>query len=66
MLDFILAHADEIVTALALICTGASVITALTPTNVDDKIVNWILRVLNMLALNEGKNINADDKRVKK
>lgn len=47
--------------ALALLVTGAKAITVLTPTRSDDKIVDAILRVLNTLAMNFGKDRNADD-----
>jgi len=39
----------------------ATVITALTPTTADDKVVGFILKLLNLLAGNVGKNKNADD-----
>jgi len=48
-------------TAITGIVTAATAITALTPTTVDDKAVAMILRVLNLLAGNVGKNKNADD-----
>jgi len=47
---------------MALTLVGAvSAITAVTPTKSDDKIVAAVLRVLNILSLNIGKNKNADD-----
>lgn len=46
--------------AITGLVTAASVVTALTPTESDNKVVNVILRVLNVLALNVGKNKNAD------
>ncbi len=49
------------VTALTALVTAATAVTMLTPTQTDDKIVNGILRVLNILAGNFGKNKNADD-----
>jgi hypothetical protein len=48
--------------ALTGLVTAATVVTALTPTTADDKVVNSILRVLNVLAGNVGKNENADAK----
>jgi hypothetical protein len=47
-------------TAITAICTAATAITALTPTKTDDKWLNIVLDVLNMLAGNVGKNKNAD------
>lgn len=47
--------------AITSVVTAATAVTALTPTKTDDKIVNAILRVLNFLAGNVGKNKNADD-----
>jgi hypothetical protein len=48
-------------TAITGVVTAATAITALTPTKADDAIINTILRVLNLLAGNVGKNKNADD-----
>ena len=45
---------------LAGVVAAATAITALTPTKTDDKILNGILKVLNLLAGNFGKNKNAD------
>ena len=43
------------------IVTGANIITSMTPTKTDDAIWNGISRVLNIFALNVGRNRNADD-----
>ena len=48
------------ITAVLTVVTAATAITALTPTKADDKIVNGILTVLNLLAGNVGKNKNKD------
>ena len=48
--------------AITAVVTAATAITALTPTKTDDKIINKVLKVLNFLAGNVGKNKNADDK----
>lgn len=48
--------------AITSVVTAATAITALTPTKTDDRIISAILRVLNILAGNFGKNTNADDK----
>ena len=47
--------------AITALVTAATAITALTPSTADDKAVAMILRVLNLLAGNVGKNKNADD-----
>ena len=49
----------------AYIVTAATAITALTPTRADDKVADFVLRVLNLLAGNVGKNRNADADRVR-
>jgi hypothetical protein len=58
--DFFNSFPDWIVaiTTVVSACTG---ITMLTPTKKDDKIVNSILSVLNVLAGNFGKNKNKDE-----
>lgn len=48
--------------AILLVVTAATAITALTPSKTDDEIINKVLKVLNFLAGNIGKNKNADDK----
>ena len=45
----------------AMLVAGATAITALTPTNVDNQVVNALLKILNILAGNIGKNKNADE-----
>ena len=47
--------------AVTSVVTAATAITALTPTKADDQWIATILRVLNVLAGNVGKNKNADD-----
>lgn len=44
------------------VVTAATAVTALTPSKADDKALNAVLRFLNILAGNIGKNKNADDK----
>jgi len=52
----------KIITIAMAVLSSATVITAMTPTKADDKIVGFILKLLNLLAGNIGKNKNADDK----
>jgi len=49
-------------TAIISLISGATALTALTPTKVDNKILGGTLKVLNLVAGNIGKNKNADDK----
>ena len=46
--------------AIMALGTGATAITALTPTTVDDRAINWLLKILNFMAGNFGKNRNKD------
>jgi len=48
-------------TAITGVVTACTAITALTPSRSDDEIIDTVLRVLNVLAGNVGKNRNADD-----
>jgi|TARA_R110002124_G_scaffold130763_3_gene292692 hypothetical protein len=54
------AAAPAWLAAISLVVAGANAITALTPSVVDDAIVQKILNILNFLSLNIGKNKNAD------
>lgn len=47
--------------AITTVVTAATAITALTPTKSDDKVISAILKVLNILAGNFGKNRNKDE-----
>lgn len=47
--------------AATAVVTAATAITALTPSQTDDRVVQRVLDVLNFLAGNFGKNKNADD-----
>tara|TARA_R110002020_G_scaffold18695_2_gene64963 strand:+ start:9865 stop:10056 length:192 start_codon:yes stop_codon:yes gene_type:complete len=42
------------------VVTAATALTALTPSKADDKVLNWILTALNILAGNVIKNRNKD------
>lgn len=46
--------------AITGVVTAATAITALTPSKADDQVIGMILKVLNMLAGNVGKNENKD------
>jgi hypothetical protein len=49
------------INAITALVTAATAITALTPSTADDRLVNMVLRVLNTIAGNFGRNRNADD-----
>jgi len=57
----ILESAPVWLTAITGVVTACTAITALTPSRSDDEIIDTVLRVLNVLAGNVGKNRNADD-----
>lgn len=63
-----LPQAINILEGIGLVVVAANAITALTPTQLDNKAqqkavtaINVALRVLNTLSVNFGKNRNADD-----
>jgi hypothetical protein len=60
VLNQIMANVPGWLTAATTIITAATAVTAMTPSKADDKIVGMILKVLNFLAGNFGKNKNAD------
>ena len=62
MIEF-LAMVPDWLNGIFGLVTAATAITAMTPTKTDDKIINVILKVLNICAGNFGANRNADDKR---
>ena len=49
------------IAALSTLVAAATSITALTPTQWDNRVVNGLSKVLNILAGNIAKNRNADD-----
>lgn len=57
----ILEAAPAWLVAITGVVTACTAITALTPTRSDDEVLDKVLRVLNILAGNVGKNRNADD-----
>lgn len=63
ILAFVAAHSEDIKTWLAAfggVFLAAKSVTVLTPTTVDNKIIDGILAVLNFLALNVLKDKNKD------
>lgn len=63
LLTTVLAFFDSFpawITAITTVVTAATAITILTPTKTDDKIIASVLKVLNFLAGNFGKNTNKD------
>jgi len=59
ILGFLTSGGDYF-SAACVVISSLTAITALTPSKSDDKIVNTILKVMNMFAGNIGKNKNAD------
>ncbi len=51
---------EEIVVTVTAVISVATAITAVTPSKADDKILNGLLKFINLLAGNIGKNKNAD------
>lgn len=60
LINEVLTAIPNWVVAITGVVTAASAVTMLTPSKTDDAIVSKILGFLNMLALNVGKNKNAD------
>lgn len=58
----LLAAITAYIAPVTAVVTAATAITAITPTRSDDKVINTILKVLNILAGNILKNKNKDDK----
>ena len=54
MFTFIINHFTDLIIALTSIVTGASALTALTPSDKDDKVMSKIKGVLDICALNVG------------
>ena len=59
-MEAIIAMIPVWVKALTVLVTGATAVTALTTSKADNKIVDVLLKILNMLAGNVIKNKNAD------
>lgn len=59
----LLSYTDQLpawLTAVTTLVTGATAVTALTPSKTDNKIIDVVLKVLNFLAGNFFMNKNAD------
>ncbi len=54
------AACSQWIAAITGLITGATALTILTPNKVDNMILNAVLKVLNVLAGNIGKNKNED------
>ena len=52
MLNFIITNFNDIFGAITSIIAGASALSALTPTQKDDKVLSKIKSILNIFALN--------------
>ena len=52
-MEFITNHWQEIMIAVPSVIAAASAIARITPTRHDDEVVNFILKVVNVLALNK-------------
>lgn len=59
-METILAWTGGWIGLIGLIVVSATVVTMLTPTPTDDRILSRILRVVSLIAGNVGKNANAD------
>lgn len=53
-------EAAEWIVAITAVVTAATAITALTPSKSDNKIIDFVLKILNFVAGNVLKNKNAD------
>ncbi|MCP4410074.1 MAG: hypothetical protein GY807_20485 [Gammaproteobacteria bacterium] len=60
-MQYLPSNYQEWIAAITAVVTAATAITALTPTQADNKALAFVLRILNFLAGNFGKNKNADD-----
>ena len=55
IVSYLLDNAAAIIQALTAIVTAASLISALTPTPKDDGVVKFLVKVVDLLAINVGK-----------
>jgi len=49
------------ISGIAGLISACAVLAALTPTKSDDRIVGWLLRIINVVGINVGRAKNADD-----
>ena len=56
----IYANNGALINAITGIVVAANAVTACTKTTVDNKAINILLKILNFLSMNFGKNKNAD------
>ena len=61
-MEFLLGYLPEIIGGIGSVCFGANVVTASISSQQDNKLAQAIVTILNYLAINFGKNKNADDK----
>lgn len=52
ILAYIQQHWDDIITAITSLIGAFTIIAKLTPTTADDKVIDFILKVINFLSLN--------------
>ena len=60
MISSLMTNVPDLLAAAGTICIAANSATCLTKTKTDDQILGWILKILNFLSFNFGKNRNAD------
>jgi len=51
------------ISGIAGLISACAVLAAMTPSKSDDRIIGWLLRIINVVAINVGKARNADDKK---
>tara|TARA_R110000824_G_C14793589_1_gene633586 strand:+ start:46 stop:243 length:198 start_codon:yes stop_codon:yes gene_type:complete len=60
MIANLMTSVPDILAAAGTVCVAANSITILTPTKSDDKVLGWVLSIINFLSMNFGKNRNKD------
>ena len=60
MITNLMTNVPDILAAAGTVCVAANSITVLTPSKSDDKVLGWILSIINFLSMNFGKNRNKD------